>query len=102
MTKAKNDFEYDVFVSYSHKDREWVQKWLLPKLESAGVRVFIDFRDLKLGAPLITELERAIARSRVTLLVLTPDYLASEWTMFENLVSSQSFRGDAGETLVKI
>lgn len=77
---------YDVFLSYSHRDATWVRSVLLPKLEANGLRVCIDVRDFALGAPLITEIERAVSQSRKTLLVLTPDYLASEWAEFENIL----------------
>ena len=33
MARTSDDFKYDVFISYSHRDEAWVQKWLLPKLE---------------------------------------------------------------------
>jgi hypothetical protein len=78
---------YDVFLSYSHRDKDWVHNWLLPRLEDADIRVCIDFRDFEPGAPSLTEMERAVLQSRKTLLVLTPDYLASEWTEFENILA---------------
>lgn len=78
---------YDVFISYSHHDKNWVHQHLVPELEKAHVRVCIDFRDFQTGAPLVTEIERAIIQSRKTLLVITPDYLASEWTEFESIMT---------------
>ena len=77
---------YDVFISYSHADSEWVQGWLLPRLERAGQRVCIDRRDFDIGAPALANMERAVAASRHTLLVLTPAWVASQWTAFETLL----------------
>ncbi len=77
---------YDVFISYSSKDRTWVRKKLLARLEEAGLRVIIDYRDFQIGAPVVTEMERAVETSRKTLLVLTPAYLDSAWGEFENLM----------------
>lgn len=36
---------FDVFISYSHHEGEWVRSWLIPKLESADLRVCVDYRD---------------------------------------------------------
>ncbi len=55
-------------------------------LEAHGLSVCIDFRDFRPGAPCIDEIERAITTSRKTLLILTADYLASQWTEFETLL----------------
>lgn len=79
-------FDYDVFISYSSQDKAWVRGELLTRLEAAGLQVIIDFRDFRLGAPSINEMERAVTTSRKTLLVLTPAYLASQWAEFENLM----------------
>ena len=86
MTKTSSDFKYDVFVSYSHQDSEWVRDWLVPRLQKAGLRVGIDVRELQPGTPWAIELERAITQSRVILIVLTPDYLNSQWASFENVL----------------
>ncbi len=77
---------YDVFISYSSKDKAWVRGELLQRIEKAGLKVFIDFRDFTRGAPTISEIERGVRVCRKTLLVLTPDYVRSEWCEYENLV----------------
>lgn len=80
------DTRYDVFLSYSHRDNEWVRQDLLPKLEANALAVLIDFRDFEAGAPTIVEIQRAIDESRKTLLVLSDNYLQSEWTTFERFL----------------
>jgi len=79
-------YNYDVFISYSTHDGEWVRTWLLPRLEEAGLRVCIDLHDFDIGAPILVNIERAMERSRKTLLVLTPNWVQSEWTIFESLL----------------
>ena len=72
-----------MFISYSHKDEDWVRGDLLQQLEARNLQVCIDFRDFQVGAPSVQEMRRAVETSRKTLLVLTPDYLNSAWTEFE-------------------
>jgi len=79
-------FEYDVFLSYSSADADWVLAELLPRLEAVGLLVCVGSRDFRPGAPVATEIERAIVTSRKTLVVLTPAYLAEAWTEFEGLL----------------
>jgi len=89
MAKAnpsQDEFQYDAFISYSHHDSPWVRDVLLPHLEGEGLRVCIDFRDFELGAPSLVNMENAVERSRKTLIVLTPEWVASEWTAFESLL----------------
>ena len=31
---------YDVFISYSHHDADWVHDWLLPRLEQASAQAY--------------------------------------------------------------
>jgi hypothetical protein len=92
MTAPQNltQFTYDVFISYSHKNKDWVCAKLLPCLEGAGLKVLIDYRDFEIGIPSVVNMERAVDCSRHTLLVLTPSWLASEWTDFESLLTGTS------------
>jgi hypothetical protein len=82
----QTQYTYDVFISYSHVQREWVRGQLLPRLKEEGLKVIIDYRDFKIGVPSLVNMERAVDNSRHTLVVLTPAWLASEWTEFESLL----------------
>ncbi|MVM34152.1 TIR domain-containing protein [Spirosoma sp. HMF4905] len=84
-----NEYKFDVFVSYRQRNPEmtWVRQVLVPYLEKAGLRVFIDHKSFRLGASLIKEMERAVEQSAYTLAVLTPAYLESNFTELENLLS---------------
>ncbi len=80
----------DIFISYSHDDSKWVKEVLLPKLESHGFSVVIDFRDFKTGSFGVDEMERGVLQTRRTLLVLSKSYLSSEWAKFENVMAQTS------------
>jgi TIR domain len=70
---AYDAFAYDAFVSYRQQepDRTWVRRTLVPWLEAAGLRVCVDYRCFRLGAPFVTETERAVEHSRYTVAVLS-------------------------------
>lgn len=87
FTPPQDDFTYDVFISYSSKDGEWVEKVLLDYLEKKqGLRACIDYRDFEIGLTSLENIINATKRSRTTLLVMTPNWLASEWTTFERFL----------------
>lgn len=73
--------KYDVFLSYSSKDRLWVQSTLLKFIESKGYRVCFDERDFLLGCNLVETISTAVYESRRVIAVLSPDYLSSGWCM---------------------
>lgn len=81
-------YDFDVFISYSSKDEVWVEHTLLPKIEDAGLKACLDFRDFKPGLPALINMRNAVRRSRHTLLVLTENWFGSEWTLFESILSS--------------
>jgi hypothetical protein len=85
-SSTASTFDYDVFVSYSSKDRAWVAAELLPRLKTANIKVCIDFADFELSAPSMDEMERAIRMSRKTVAIITQNYMDSGWTEFENLM----------------
>ena len=60
---------------------------LLPRLEGAGLRACIDFRDFVAGKPALINMQDAAENSRHTLLVLTPAWVASQWTLYESLLT---------------
>ena len=42
---AETEFKYDVFVSYSSANKDWVRKTFVPILEIAGLKVCDYYRD---------------------------------------------------------
>jgi len=86
---STSGFVYDAFVSYRHQepDKSWVRRVFVPALEEAGLRVCVDHRDFHLGAPLVTEMARAVEQSGVTVAVLSPAYLAGRFAELENVLA---------------
>jgi len=76
-----------MFISYSHQDEDWVVNTLLPRLEEAGLRACIDFRDFIAGKPALVNMQDAVKHSRHTLLILTPAWVESQWTFYESLLT---------------
>ena len=79
-------YEYDVFISYCTADKAWVRGELLTRLRKAGLKIWIDIDNVELGKSAIEDLEDALAKSKKTLLILTPDYLKSKWTAYERYI----------------
>lgn len=83
----QDEYVYDAFISYNQKDGEWVETILQPPLERAGLRLCLPDRDFAIGVPRIINMENAVARSRTTLLILTPNWGDSQWSEFEGLLA---------------
>ena len=79
---AQSSYHYHLFLSFNHADSEWVNTWLLPKLTSAGLRTLPGDR-LPPGVPFVDNIAHAVEQSRHTLVVLSPDWVKSEWQHLE-------------------
>src|SRR5262245_10804612 len=88
IVSEQGNYTYDVFISYSHHDRMWVTDELLPRLENAGLKVCIDYRDFKLGGFVELNMEEAAKQSRHTLAVVTQNWVDSDWSQFEALTAT--------------
>lgn len=93
---------YDLFISYSHEDQKWVHDWLVPQLQAREVTVCIDYKDFEVGVPTLENIEYAIRSSRKTLLVLTPNWVESEWGKFEGLLVQTSDPAGSRRKLVPL
>ena len=78
----------DVFISYSHQDEQWVNEVLVPGLRAHGVDVLIDAEHFQPGPAAIRNMADAVAGCQRTLVVLTPNWVASEWTQYEALLTA--------------
>lgn len=86
MSSGAAQKSFDVFISYSHKEAEWVRDWLVTRLKQASISVCIDEESFDIGVPALINMENAVAASRRTLIVLTPAWVSSQWTRFEGLL----------------
>ncbi|XP_074651161.1 uncharacterized protein LOC141905942 [Tubulanus polymorphus] len=77
-TAARKQTDYDVFISYCHKNTNKVALFLetLQKLKP-DLKIFFDRNELKTGASWQQILYGAIESSDVVLVMLTPDYMNS-------------------------
>lgn len=66
-----------VFVSYCHAQGEWVRDRLVPCLRAAGGEVLIDVEHFTAGRALVGQMDAMQDRAHVSVLVLSPEYLAS-------------------------
>src|SRR5688572_7542099 len=89
MTVAADAYTHDVFISYSHVDGQWVSGVLVAKLRDGGLNVLLDETDFIPGASSIENMTNAVKQSRRTLVVLTPEWVGSDWTQFEALITTQ-------------
>lgn len=65
----------DVFLCHAWDDRAGPAKALHDQLESADVKVWFSEKDIPLGAPLLREIDRGLARSRIGIVLVTPALL---------------------------
>lgn len=78
--------EYDAFISYksSKEDEDFVLHQLYQKLEEEmGFKLCMHFRDFTPGDIIANNIIHAIENSRRTIMVLSPNYVESEWCRME-------------------
>ena len=65
----------DVFLCHAWDDRGGAAKELHDLLVSRGVSVWFSEKDVALGTPLLREIDRGLAKSRVGIVLVTPALL---------------------------
>lgn len=86
MPATRPEIIYDVFISSSHADADWVREWLIPRLSNVGLKVATE-HDFGVGTPELVNVERVVDASRHVLLVLTPAWVRDSWTNFGALLA---------------
>jgi len=65
----------DVFLCHAWDDRGGAAKELHDLLESHGVSVWFSEKDVALGTPLLREIDKGLAKSRIGIVLVTPALL---------------------------
>ncbi|CAH0564876.1 unnamed protein product [Brassicogethes aeneus] len=79
------DKVYDVFLSFSEKDDDFVLRTLLPELESGQnpYKVCVHYRDWIPGVLITEQVITSVRDSRRTLVIVSKNFLESCWTKME-------------------
>ncbi len=65
----------DVFLCHAWDDRGGAAKELHDLLVSRGVKVWFSEKDVLLGTPLLREIDKGLAKSRIGIVLVTPSFL---------------------------
>lgn len=93
-------FVYDVFLLHAEGDEAFVNGYLLAGLALPPARVLTPAQ-LSAGRPTLSELERGVRTSRVTIVVLSPAFLVAQWAVVgEHLAAYAAITdGERGQLL---
>lgn len=93
-----------VFIAYSHEDlplRQQLENALAPYRRAGKLDVFVDHR-LEPGEAWETELLASLAQARIVMLILSNDFLASEYCMTKELPQALEQRRQGRSEVVPI
>jgi hypothetical protein len=78
----ERDYEFDLFLSYSTKDRDQAAA-IVVAAGALGLTIFQDRRDIEYGEVWAEEIRLALMNSREIALLASPSSMASEWVQTE-------------------
>lgn len=83
---------FDAFISYAHQQQHYVNHVLLPELEQGEppFRICTHERNWLAGAYIPEQIIESVEQSRRTIIVLSDDFIASEWARMEFRMAHQS------------
>ncbi|MBI5522402.1 MAG: TIR domain-containing protein [Desulfarculus sp.] len=78
-----DEFKYDVFISYSSKDKKVVHE-VAERLRADGLRVWLDAWEIKAGDSIPAKIEEGLEHSRVLVLCMSAEAFGADWVRLES------------------
>lgn len=75
--------DFDVFISHASEDKGDLVRPLATELRDAGLEVWYDEFELKLGDSLRRKIDAGIRQARFGIVVLSEAFFAKNWTQYE-------------------
>ena len=96
-------FKYDGFVVYSDGDRQWVHNIMLDEIENVmKLKLCVHHRDFIPGDDIDEQIVKSVHNSRKTLLILTKNFLASDWCLYEMKVARNKLQAEGKDVIIPI
>lgn len=67
-----------IFISYSHQDKEWVQR-LKNDLDQEGFRIWIDEKNIRVGNPIGEKIKTGVSSCHFFCVILSQHSIKSSW-----------------------
>ncbi len=91
-----------IFISYSHKDRPWlerIQTYLMPAIRKGRLKLWDD-TNLRAGDEWRAEIQSAIDRARVAILLVSQNFLQSDFITSKELPAILNAANEAGVKII--
>ena len=75
--------EHDVFISHASEDKDDIVRPLALALRNAGLSVWYDEFELRIGDSLRQKIDKGLAKSRFGIVVLSKNFIRKGWTNYE-------------------
>lgn len=95
------EFNYDVFLSHNSKDKPKVHR-LAKRLKDAGVKVWLDDWGIQAGDLISMKVDEGLEQSRVLLLCISPEALASGWVALERSTAVHRDPANSGRRFIPV
>src|SRR5262245_12632546 len=96
-----DQFPFDVFLSHNAKDKPRVRR-LAERLKQAGLRVWFDEWNVRSGDIIALKVDEGLEQSRVLLLCISPNALASGWVALERSTAIHRDPANAGRRFIPL
>lgn len=82
-TSENDEREHDVFISHASEDKQDIVRPLAIALKNAGLSVWYDEFELKIGDSLRQKIDMGLAKSRFGIVVLSQNFINKGWPNYE-------------------